>query len=51
MTIDEARKFLGKAAKNISDEELEKEIKVAELLKTLYFNQLSSHNGTTNGKA
>lgn len=37
MTIKQARKMLGKLADNISDEELEKEIKAAELLKTIFF--------------
>ncbi len=40
MKVNKARKILGKLAIGISDSELEKEIKSAELLKVLYFNQL-----------
>lgn len=40
LTINKARKILGKAADGISDAELEQEIKTAEVLKVLYFNQL-----------
>lgn len=40
LTLNKARKILGKAAEGISDTELEQEIKTAELLKVLYFNQL-----------
>ena len=40
ITIKQARKILGKLSENISDDELEKEIKVAELLKIIYFNNL-----------
>ncbi len=38
ITLKQARKLLGKIAENISDEELEKDIKTAELLKAIYFN-------------
>ena len=38
MTIKQARKLLGKMAEPISDEELEKEIQTANLLKELFFN-------------
>ena len=42
MTIKQARKVLGKLSENISDEELEREIKAAELLKTLFFQNLNT---------
>lgn len=38
LTINKARRILGKAAKNISDAELEKDIQAAEILKVLFFN-------------
>ncbi|HLC87971.1 MAG TPA: hypothetical protein VJG66_02870 [Patescibacteria group bacterium] len=37
-TVNKARKILGKIANNISDEELEKDIKTAEILKVIFFN-------------
>lgn len=37
LTVKKARRFLGKDAKGISDEELEKDIEIAELLKNLFF--------------
>jgi len=40
LTLNKARKILGKIADGISDVQLEQEIQSAELLKTLYFNQL-----------
>lgn len=40
LTLTKARKILGKIADGISDAQLEQEIQSAELLKTLYFNQL-----------
>ena len=40
MTIRQARQILGKLANNISDVELERDIKVAELLKNLYFQKV-----------
>jgi hypothetical protein len=40
LTLIKARKILGKIAEGISDAQLEQEIQSAELLKTLYFNQL-----------
>lgn len=40
LTINQARRFLGKNAKGISDEELEKDIEIAELLKNLFFSSV-----------
>lgn len=37
MTTKQARKVLGKQASGISEEELEKDIEMAELLKNLFF--------------
>lgn len=37
MTINQARKILGNLANNLSDDEIIKEIQVAEILKTLFF--------------
>jgi len=51
MTIKQAKKILGSLADNIPDEEIEKEIKVAELLKTLYFNHNSGNNKAIYGKS
>lgn len=50
LTLIHARKILGKLAENVSDEEISMEIKVAELLKTLYFNNSMSNNKSKNGK-
>lgn len=46
MTIKQARKLLGKMAESLSDEELEKEIQSANLLKELFF-ILSARNQKT----
>lgn len=43
LTLTHARKILGKLAESVSNEELEREIEMAELLKSLYFNYNSSH--------
>jgi hypothetical protein len=51
ITIKQARKILGKLAEDVSDDELKKEIKVAELLKVIYFNNLFSKNNIKHGKA
>lgn len=40
MTLSQARKILGKIANNIPDDELQKEIDVALLLKDLFFDNL-----------
>lgn len=48
MTIKQARKLLGKDAQIVSDEELEKEIETARILKELYFN-LNARNKKTEG--
>ncbi len=37
MTIEEARKLLGLEVENISDEQLQKEIDTADLLKNIHF--------------
>lgn len=50
LTVKHARKILGKLAENISDVDLEMEIKAAELLKVLYFSHSSSNN-KTHGKS
>ncbi len=50
MTINNARKLLGKLADEVSDEELVKEIKAAELLKTMYFSHKLSNNKAIHGK-
>lgn len=42
LTILKARKLLGKLAEGTSDEELAKEIEMAELFKTIFFSQLKS---------
>lgn len=42
ITIKQARKILGKLAENVSDADLESEIKAADLLKTLFFQQIKS---------
>lgn len=39
-TILEARKILGKLAKNLSDEEIQKDIDSATLLKDLFFEKI-----------
>lgn len=44
MTINETRKLLGKLAKGISDVEIQKDIKIAVLLKDLFFEITSSKN-------
>ena len=46
MTIKQARKILGEQAKGISDEKLEKEIEVAELLKSLFFSMVTNSHKT-----
>jgi hypothetical protein len=51
ITLKQARKILGSLAAKISDEELEKEIKSAELLKNLYMSVVSSANKYNHGKA
>ncbi len=54
MTIKQAREKLGKLAENLSDEELSEEIKVAELLKNIFFcqyqNQYGNNYNKINGK-
>ncbi|MGI5841265.1 MAG: hypothetical protein ACOX6N_03550 [Patescibacteria group bacterium] len=56
LTLTKARKILGKLAEGVSDADLEKEMKTAQLLKMLYFNHLkkvqpnSSYNKEANGK-
>ena len=40
MTIKQARKILGKQARNISDNQLQRDIGVAMLLKDLFFNNV-----------
>jgi hypothetical protein len=41
MTLNQARKILGKEAKGVSDEELSRDIETAMLLKDLFFNKLT----------
>jgi hypothetical protein len=56
LTLTKAKKILGKSAEGISDEQLEEEMKAAQLLKMLYFSHLkkvqpnSSYNKEANGK-
>lgn len=40
MEIKQARKILGKEALNVSDKDLERDIRCAELLKDLFFNEI-----------
>lgn len=47
MTIKKARQILGKLAKNISDEELERDICCAELLKDLFFNIITKKDNAS----
>jgi len=42
MTIKQARKFLGKLSENVSDDQIEQEIKMAQLLKTIFFSHRKS---------
>lgn len=57
MTITRARRVLGKSSEKISDEELNRDIKTAEILKNLFFKNINkmesihiSSNKTKNGK-
>jgi hypothetical protein len=47
LTLNNARKILGKDALNVSDEELEKDIETAELLKDLFFKNLKIQRKNT----
>jgi len=40
MTINQARKILGKDALNLTDQEVERDMQTAELFKNLFFNKL-----------
>lgn len=58
LSIKRARKILGKTATGLSDKELEKDIKLAEILKNLFFSQYVrrskskyAYNKETNGKS
>lgn len=58
LTVARARKILGKLSESISDEEIEKDINVAEMLKNLFFNQYlkqktiqNDYNKNNNAKA
>jgi hypothetical protein len=42
MTLTQARKILGKTAKDVSDEELQDNIDTAELLKEIFFSLKTS---------
>ena len=44
MTVDQARKILGKTAENMTDLEIEEDIKTATLFKDLFFELTSSKN-------
>jgi hypothetical protein len=50
LTIKQARKILGVLAEGLTDEELEKEINDAELLKALYMNVTLRNNKYIHGK-
>lgn len=47
LTLKSARKLLGKDAQNVSDEELEKDIETAQLLKDLFFKNLKNQRKNT----
>lgn len=40
MTVGEARRILGKLSEKLSDEEVERDLVSAEILKELFFNKL-----------
>ena len=44
LTINKARIILGNLAKNLNDEEIERHIKAAELLKSIYFDRKTKTN-------
>jgi hypothetical protein len=50
LTITRARKILGTLANNVSDEALEQEIKVAEMLKNLFFSSYTRHQANAGAK-
>lgn len=57
LTIEKARHILGKLADNLTDEEIERDLKVAETLKNLFFQSYVSvakpsniYNKNTNAK-
>jgi hypothetical protein len=43
LTIKRARKILGNQAKQVSDDEIARDIQVAELLKNIFFNKMRSN--------
>jgi len=47
MTLGEAKRVLGKEANDVSDEELEKEIEIANLLKDLFFDKIIKGNNAS----
>ncbi len=48
LTVKKARKILGADASNVSDEQLEKDIETAALIKDLFFHKLAKdHNKTS----
>ena len=57
LTIEKARKILGQTAEKVTDQELERDIVVAETLKNLFFTQYinkrkfpNSYNENNHGK-
>ena len=57
LTIGKARLILGKLAENLPDDEIDRDIKVAEILSSLFFQyyiptkkQPNNYNKNTNGK-
>lgn len=46
-TVKKARRILGKEARGVSDEELEKDIQTARLFKDLFFNNLIRLRGAS----
>jgi len=44
MTINAARKILGRLAKELSDDEIQRDIKLAEILKNLFFAKMQSNS-------
>lgn len=47
LTLKNARKILGKDAQNVSDEDLEKDIETATLLKNLFFDNFMNKRKKT----
>lgn len=48
LTIEKARRILGKLADNVPDEQLEQDIKAAEVIKNLFFQKYITAKKATN---